>query len=172
MLIIWLVVCALLNLPSLASAIPPPASAACRISCTVANIIEWSEPSFPEINLGSLTDKKKQASGETVLTLYTNGDVVITADNSEAAELSFGSYTLLTKYKLKYGGSGLTQTGGRPTEWCSFDTFIVEGTDIAHVPTSGAVEVILSVRAAIEKISPENTGQYKATQTLTVCWKS
>ena len=171
-LIILLVVCVLLCMPDLASAVPPPDAATCKISCTVADIIEWSETSFPEIDLGSLTVKNKLAIGETTLTLYTNGDVTIRADNSNNSELSFGPYTLLTKYKLKYDGSGIEQTGGRPTAWCSFDTFLAEGTDIVHISTSGAVEVILSVRASIKKITPENSGQYKATQTLTACWKS
>lgn len=151
LLVILLVVCVLLRMPDLASAIPPPAAAACKISCTVANIIEWSETSFPKIDLGSPTVKNKQAIGETILTLYTNGNVTIKADNSDTSELSFGPYTLLTKYKLKYDGSGVEQTGGRPTAWHSFDTFLAEGTDIVHISTSGAVDVILSVRASIKK---------------------
>ena len=159
-------------MPGLVSAIPPPASATCKISCTVANIVEWSESSFPGIDLGSLTVKNKQAIGETTLTLYTNGDVTITADNSNTTELSFGPHTLLTKYKLRYDGSGVKQTGGRPTTWCSFDTFLKESTDIVHIPTDGAVEIILSVKASIENIYRENSGQYNAIQTLTACWKS
>lgn len=172
MSIILLVVYVLLRMPGLVSAVPPPASAICKISCTVANIVEWSEISFPGIDLGSLTAKNKQAIGETALTLYTNGDVTITADNSNTAELSFGPHTLLTKYKLKYDGSGIEQTGGSPTAWRPFDTFLKEGTDIVHIPTDGAVEVILSVRTSIENICPENSGQYNAIQTLTACWKS
>lgn len=159
-------------MPVLVSAVPPPASATCKISCTVASTVEWSKISFPGVDLGSLTAENKQAIGETALTLYTNGDVTITADNSNAAELSFGPHTLRTKYKLKYNSLGTKQTGGRPTKWCSFDTFLNKGTDIVHIPTDGAVEVILSVRASIKKIRPENSGQYYAVQTLTACWKS
>jgi len=153
-------------------AIPPPVSATCHISCTVASIAEWSETHFPDIDLGELTAKNNQATGEAVLTLYTNGDVTITADNGNSAELSFGTNTLLTKYKLRYDGSGVKQTGGRLTAWCPFDTFLKEGTDIVHIPTDGAVEVILLVRASIENIRPENSGRYTAIQTLTACWKS
>ena len=170
--IVLLVAYLLLCMPGLVSAIPPPDAAACKISCTVANIVEWSEPSFPGIDLGSLTAKNKHAIGETILTLYTNGDVTITADNSNTAELSFGPHTLLTRYKLKYDGFAAKQTGSRPTAWCSFDTFLNKGTNIVHIPADGAVEVTLSVRASIKKIRPENSGRYNATQTLTVCWKS
>jgi hypothetical protein len=154
------------------SAVPPPTTATCKITCTVSEIVEWSQVSFPDIDLGELTAKNKQAAGEAVLTLYTNGDVTIIADNSNSAELSFGPHALLTEYKLRYDGSGINQTGGRPTEWCSFDTFLKGGTDITHIPTDGAVEVILSVKASIKEIRPENSGRYNAIQTLTVCWKS
>lgn len=155
-----------------ALAVPPPATATCKITCTVAEIVEWSELSFPEIDLGVLTARNKQATSDAALTLYTNGDVTIIADNSNSAELSFGPHTLLTEYKLKFDGSGIEQTGGKPTEWCSFNTFLKEGASIVHIPTDGAVEIILSVKASIEKICPENSGQYNAIQTLTVCWKS
>jgi hypothetical protein len=150
----------------------PPAVAACKITCTVSEIVEWSQASFPDIDLGTLTVHNKQAAGEAELTLYTNGDITIIADNSNNAELSFGPHALLTEYKLRYDGSGINQTGGRPTEWCSFGTFLKEGADIIHIPADGAVEVILSVKASIEEITPENSGQYNAIQTLTACWKS
>lgn len=170
--IVLLAVCILSSAQVSVLAIPPPASATCHISCTVANTVEWSETSFPEIDLDSLTVKNKQTIGETTLVLYTNGDVTITADNSNTAELSFGSHKLLTKYKLKYDGFGIKQTGSKPTAWHPFNTFLNKGADIIHIPTDGAVEVILSVRASIEKIRPENSGTYNAIQTLTACWKS
>ena len=169
---ILLLLCVLFNTIVPVSAVPPPTAATCRITCTVSEIVEWSQVSFPDIDLGELNAKNKQAAGEAELTLYTNGDVTIIADNSNIAELSFGPHALLTEYKLRYDGSGINQTGGRPTEWCSFDTFLKGGTDITHIPTDGAVEVILSVKASIKEIRPENSGRYNAIQTLTVCWKS
>lgn len=149
---------------------PPPVSASCRISCTVANVVEWSQTNFPDIELGELTEKNNQAADKTTLTLYTNGSVTITADNSNNAELSLGPHTLLTRYKLKFDGAGVIQTGGKPTAWRPFDTFLKEPADIVHIPADGALEVILSVEASITEIRPENSGQYSATQTLTVCW--
>lgn len=158
--------------PGSVLAVPPPAVATCKISCTVANIVEWSETQFPDVDMGELTANNKQATGETVLTLYTNGDVTISADNSNTAELSFGTHALMTKYKLRYDGSGAKQTGGKPTAWHPFDTFLNKGADIIHIPTDGAVEVILSIKASVKKIHPQNSGQYTAIQTLTACWKS
>jgi hypothetical protein len=152
-------------------AFPPSDSATCKISCTVTSIAEWSETHFSDINLGELTAGNKQAIGEAALILYTNGDVTITADNSNVAELSFGPHFLMTKYKLRYNGLGIKQAGGNTAVWYPFDTFLKEGTDIVHTPTDGAVEVILSVRASVKEINPQNSGQYNAVQTLTACWK-
>ena len=151
---------------------PQPASASCKITCTVASIVEWSETHFSDINLDELTADNKQAICETALMLYTNGDVTITADNSNTAELSFGSHVLMTKYKLRYNGLVIKQTGGNSTVWYPFDTFLKEGTDIVHTSTDGAIEVILSVKASVKEINPQNSGQYTAIQTLTACWKS
>lgn len=170
--VILLIVYVLSNVQGLVAAVPLPATATCEISCTVANIVEWSEISFPAIDMGSLTAKNKQATGEAILTLYTNGDVTITANNNNSAELSFGPHALLTGYKLEYDGSGIKQTGGRQTAWCPSYTFLKEGADIVHIPTDGSVEIILSVGASIKKIRPENSGRYNAIQILTACWKS
>ena len=167
-----LMVCVLSGAPGLVLAVPPPTSAACKISCTVASIAEWSETQFPDIDLGELTANNRQATGETVLTLYTNGDVTITADNSNTAELSFGTHVLMTKYKLRYNILGIKQTDGKSIAWYPFDTFLKESTDIVHTTTDGAVEVILSVEVSVKEIHPQNSGQYTAVQTLTACWKS
>lgn len=171
--ILLLISCFLCSLAGPALAVPPPpVSATCRITCTVSEIVEWSETTFPDIDLGELNTQKKQAAGESSLTLYTNGDVTITADNSSSAEMSSGPYTLQTEYQLRCDGSGVEQTGGRPSEWCTFDTFLKEAAEIIHIPTDGEVEIILSVKASVKDIRPEDTGSYNAIQTLTACWKS
>jgi len=167
-----LIACVLIGLSCLALAVPPSDSATCKISCTVASIAEWSETQFSDIDLGELTADNKQAVGEAALTLYTNGDVTITADNSSAAELSFDSHVLMTKYKLRYNRLRIKQTADDSAVWYLFDAFLKGGADIIHTPSDGAVEVILSVRASIEEATPQNSGQYIAVQTLTACWKS
>ena len=170
--IVVLTACILSAAPGLVLAVPPPADAACRISCNVAKIVEWSEPYFPDIALGELTTQNKQATNKVMLTLYTNGDVTITANNKNTAELSFNTNTLLTEYKLEYDGSGLSQSGGRKTDWCQSGSFLKKGSHITHIPGDGGVVVTLSVRASVEKIHSENSGRYTAFQILTACWKS
>jgi hypothetical protein len=151
---------------------PPPVSATCRITCRVAETVEWSQTSFNDIDLGELNNRNKQTEGQSAIMLYTNGDVMITADNSSAAQLSNGPYKLQTQYQLKYDGSGIAQTGGTPTEWCTYDTFLKQASEILHAEKDGAVMVILSVKAETDEIKPGSGGEYYATQTLTVCWKS
>ena len=170
-----------------------PVRATCDISCTVVDIVEWSNDSFSAINLGNLTADKTQVEGSASLVLYTNKDVQIVADNSDAAQLSNDSvHTLVTQYKLQYDGAGTDQTGGRTTGWTDYDHFLINGSQVTHAPGDGAVEVILSVRAfkntasaavSMAKVgrsaghTPASAtceifcGDYSARQTLTVCWK-
>ncbi len=164
---------ALLLAPNLALAKPPSVSATCRITCTVANIMEWSDTSFPAINLAVLTPTNNPSSGSATLTLYTNGTVSITADSSDAAQLSKDAiHKLITEYKLEYDGSGVNETGGRTTAWSGYSSFLTKDSQVTHISGDGAVEVTLSVRASLEGIRHEDSGEYNATQTITVCWKS
>jgi hypothetical protein len=181
--------------PTLAK--PPSVSTRCNISCTVAEIVEWSDDSFPAINLADLTAQSRQVSGSSSLYLYTNGDVEIIADNSAAAQLSKdNSHRLVTEYKLEYDASGLNKTGGGMVDWSGYDSFLSGGSRVIHVPGDGAVEVTLSVRVSNnsggsgDSLTPnlmsanshssnavciisctfENIGKRTATQTLTACW--
>jgi hypothetical protein len=151
---------------------PAPVSAQCRITCRVAEVVEWSNSTFGDIDLGELNSRHLQSQGQSALVLYTNGDVILTADNSQNAQMRNGSYALNTKYQLKFDGSGVEQTGGRPTEWCTYDTFLKEASEILHSQSDGAVEIILSVKAEVENIRPGSGGEYCAVQTITACWKS
>ncbi|OQA03736.1 MAG: hypothetical protein BWY69_00270 [Planctomycetes bacterium ADurb.Bin401] len=155
----------------LAKNAPTPAIAQCRITCTVSSVVEWSDTYFEDIDL-ELNNKTKTSEGQASLTLYTNGDVVLTADNSKSSELSSGSISLQTEYQLHFDGSGIDQTGAKPTDWCAFDTFLKEPVEIIHNPADGAVLVTLSVKASVDEINKNNTGEYYAIQTLTACWKS
>ncbi|MHC4912543.1 MAG: hypothetical protein ACYTE5_06005 [Planctomycetota bacterium] len=151
----------------LASALPPPASATCDISCTVAEIVEWSQPSFPAVELAELTAQSSEASDSASLILYTNGDVKITADNSDEAELSKGgNHKLITEYRLEF------DTAGAATGWSSYDGFLKKGLTVEHISGDGAIEVTLSVRASSDINKTVDSGRYNATQTLTVCWSS
>jgi hypothetical protein len=162
-----LAIFALSSATNLVPAQPLPVSATCNISCTVAEVVEWSEASFPAIELGELTTQKSQATGSTSLILYTNGDVKVTADNSDAAQLSKdSSHKLVTEYMLEF------DTAGAATEWNSYAHFLGDGLTAKHISGDGAVEVTLSVRASNDSKETGDSGRYNATQTLTVCWGS
>jgi len=185
--------------PDFVLAEPPSTSATCNITCTVADMVEWSDTSFPPIDLADLTTQSRQVSGSSSLYLYTNGDVKITADNSDAAQLSKDdNYRLVTEYKLEYDAFGLNKTGGGMVDWSGYDSFLSKGSTVTHVSGDGAVEVTLSVRvsndsgsfgnsltpdlvsvnpysssaACIISCTLENIGECTAPQTLTACWKS
>ena len=181
--------------PALAK--PSSVSARCNISCTVAEIVEWSDSSFPAINLADLSAQNSRVSGSSILCLYTNTDVEITADNSDAAQLSKDdNHRLVTEYKLEYDAFGLNKTGGSMVDWSGYDSFLSEGSRVTHISGDGAVEVTLLVRvsndisgfgnsltpnlvsanpysssaACIISCTLENVGKCTATQTLTACW--
>ena len=159
--------------PDFVLAGPPSVSATCNISCTVAEIVEWSNSNFPPIDIADLTTQSSQVSGSSRLYLYTNGDVEITANNSDIAQLSKdATHKLVTEYGLEYDASGISETGGSTVAWSEHDSFLSEGSIVTHVSGDGAVEVILSVRASCGSKAPLTSGHYSATQTLTVCWKS
>lgn len=199
MFIAVLVVSALSSPPNPTLAKPPSVSARCDISCTVAEIVEWSDNSFPAINLADLTAQSSWVSGSSSLYLYANRDVEITADNSDTAQLSKDdNHRLVTEYKLEYDACGLNKTGGSMVDWSGYDSFLSEGSRVTHVSGDGAVEVTLSVRvsndrggfgnsltpnlmsanpyssnaACIISCTLENVGKCTATQTLTACWQS
>jgi len=159
--------------PDLVLAEPPSVSAKCNISCTVADVVEWSDSSFPAINLTDLTIQNSQVSGSASLLLYTNGDVKITADNSDAAQLSKDAiHKLATEYKLEYDAYGIGEAGGSTVAWSEYDSFLSRGSTVRHISGDGAVEVTLSVRVSNARRIPSGSGRYSAAQTLTVCWKS
>ena len=171
LLVIALMILALLPTEAVVYAKPPPSSAACHITCTVADIAEWSHESFPPIQL-DLTPKNNQTSGSSSLVLYANGNVEITADNSDAAQLSKDSFSkLTTEYKLESDNLTGNQSPTDLADWSNFDSFLGNGTTITHIPGSGDVEIILSVKAVNDSGSPASPGLYQACQTLTVCWK-
>jgi hypothetical protein len=171
LLIITLGIGVLLSTATVVSAKPLPSSAICNITCTVADIAEWSQESFPPIQL-DLKAENEQTSGSSSLALYANGDVEITADNSDAAQLSKNSFSkLTTEYKLESDNLAGNPSGTDVSEWSSFDSFLEDGTTITHIPNNGAIEIILSVKAVSDDSSPASPGFYQASQTLTVCWK-
>jgi len=159
-LLVWSAVCAA----------PPDDDATCSISVTVADIMEW-DSNFPAIGLADITSQGAVVSGNSTLTLFTNGDVDITADNTSAAQLTGpGSDTLVTEYGLAYDGDGVSDTGGATVSWTNYDTFLSSASRVTHISGDGAVDVTLSVRASNAGGTLANAGAYSAVQTLTASW--
>jgi hypothetical protein len=154
------------------AAAPPDDDATCDISVTVAEIMEW-ESDFSAISLANITSQATTVSDTSTMTLYTNGDVDITADRSTNAELiGPDSDTLVTEYGLAYDGNGVAATGGSTVSFTTYDAFLSSASSVTHVPGDGAVEVTLSVRASNAAGTLANAGLYSATQTLTASWAS
>ena len=168
-----------LSLPqNLVLAAPPPASATCNISCTVADIAEWSDTSSPATNLPDITTQNSQVSSDTPLMLYTNGHVKINANYSVSAQLSKDdNHKLVTVYKLEY------DTADTITVWSSYGSLLSNDSAVKHISgdgagfpfhgflRNGATEVTLSLRASNDSRALGDSGEYSATLTLTVCWK-
>jgi len=158
---------------NLVSAKRPPAVATCQIRCKVANVVEWQESSFPDIELSQICRTNQWVQGSSSLVLYTNADVKITADNSDAALLSTQSDSLITEYKLD------CDSAANITTWSDHKNFIEKGMVVKYIKpekitnnyANGAATVTLSVRACTNKI-PQKPGIYTATQTITAYWTS
>jgi hypothetical protein len=152
------------------SAQPPSTTATCAISASVSGIMEW-DGSFPAINLASITTQSQQVLGTATTTLYTNGNVNITADNTIASRLtSGGGATLVTQYSLSYSGDGVTATGGATVPYATYDLFLTAPSLITHVTGSGAVVLTLGVQASNQPGNVAEATSYTATQTLTASW--
>lgn len=160
--------------PNLALAPPPPAGATCNISCTVADIAEWSDTSSPTINPPELTTKNSQVSASPSLVLYTNADVKITANNSASAlpgspygqRSKDDNHKLVTVYKLEY------DTADTITVWSTYGSLLSNDSAVKHISADAAAELTLSVTVSNNNIAIGDSGEHSATLTLTACWKS
>jgi hypothetical protein len=149
---------------------PSSTTATCAISVNVSEIMEW-DTAFPAINLASITTQSQQVTGSAITTLYTNGNVDITADNTTAAQLTAsGGATLVTEYSLSYDGNGVSATGGSAVSYATYDVFLSTPSRITHVTGDGAVVLTLGVRASNHAGDVSEATSYSATQTLTASW--
>ncbi|KPK64409.1 MAG: hypothetical protein AMK73_04655 [Planctomycetes bacterium SM23_32] len=149
---------------------PADDDASCAIGVTVADVMEW-ESNFTPITLADITSQAATVSDSESATLYTNGDVDVTADNTTAAQLTGpDSDVLVTEYRLTYDGDGVTDTGGSTVDWTAYDSFLSSASSITHASGDGAVVITLNVRASNPTGEMSNAGAYSATQTLTASW--
>jgi hypothetical protein len=173
-LFIILTVAAILSLTVIvALAVPLPDDATAAVTVTVATIGEWVG-NFSTIALADITAQNSAPTGSQTATLYTNGDLDITADNTTAAQLvktGDPTQTLTTSYMLTDDGDGIAATGGTDeTEYTEYDTFLSGGYAITHVPGDGVVEITLNAKAENPSGEVADAGDYTATQTLTATW--
>jgi hypothetical protein len=153
-------------------AAPAPDTATCSVSAVVDTIMEW-DGNFAAIDLGTMTAQSDTLTGNATCTLYTNGDVSITADNTATAELSeAGGDTLYTEYQLEYDGDGVSATGGTTVVYAVYSSFLSGGSTCTHYDEDGAVVVTLRARATNAAGTLADAGSYSATQTLTATWAS
>ena len=150
--------------------------ATASVTVTVADIMEWSG-NFSAIDLEDITTQTSAPTGSGTATLYTNGNVDITADIvGTEAQLALGTdpnQTLVTSYMLTDdggsddgGGTGGTDQGS----YTVYNLFLSPAYIITHVAGDGAVVIELHVEAKNELGDVADVGPYSATQTLTAAW--
>ncbi len=149
---------------------PADDTSTCSVSATVDDIMEWAG-NFAAIDLGTMTAQADTLTGSATQTLYTNGNVDVTADNTTTAELSeAGGDTLYTEYGLQYDGDGSTATGGSDVTYDVYSSFLSTPSTITHVDGDGAVDITLQARASNAAGTLPDAGSYSATQTITASW--
>ncbi|MFO8008726.1 MAG: hypothetical protein R6V05_13425 [Candidatus Brocadiia bacterium] len=164
------VACAWVLAAGVVRAQPADDTATCSVSATVDSIMEWAG-NFAAIDLGTMTAQSDVLTGSATQTLYTNGNVDVTADNTATAELSeAGGDTLYTEYGLQYDGDGVAATGGSDVAYVVYSSFLSTASTITHVDGDGAVDITLQARASNAAGTQADAGSYSATQTLTASW--
>ena len=141
----------------------------CTVQLSGADFMYW-ESNFAPIALANLTTQSQSENGSSNVTLFTSGDVEISADNSTTAQLSASTDSLVTEYKLTFDGDGSSATGGSMVDWTAYDSFITTPAAVTHVPDDNDVVVTLYVRASNYSGDVADAGTYTATQTLTAHW--
>ncbi len=144
-------------------------TSACSSLLISQDYMYW-EDDFESITLPNITARDAESEGEAEATLFTSGDAEISADNTTTAQLSSGTDTLLTQYKLRFDGDGTTKTGGSTVPFTTYDSFLSTPASITYVPDDNDVTVKLIVLAKNYNEQVANAGTYTATQTLTVHW--
>jgi hypothetical protein len=176
--------------------------ASCDIQIHVDSIIEWEAANvFDAINLDTQDDtiaaQADVRAGSSHLTLWTNCNVTLTADNTTASQLTHQSGiedhedTLVTKYKISTldqdaatVADGTTLSGAtvpavgasHSDDWITYDKFLKAPDnaplEITHVNKDGNVEIKLEVQASNRNDTVSDRGLYTATQQITATWKS
>ena len=144
-----------------------------QIICAVNEYV-WGTFNPATISLTNISKQSDVREGSSTITLTISGadpEAVITADNTTAAQLSNGTDTLVTEYKLTFDGDGTSGSGGTSmTEYVAYDTFLSDGLHIQQAGGDTNVQVTLHVQASNRPNEVSDAGDYTATQTITVTW--
>ncbi len=159
---------------NVALATPSADDATASVTVTVNDIMEWAG-NFSTIELSAITAQTSDPTSSQTATLYTNGNVDITADTTGTeAQLALGTdpnQILTTSYKLVDDGDGSATTGGTDeTEFTGYATFISSGYTVTHVAGDGADVITLHAKAINPSGEVADAGDYTAIQTLTATW--
>ncbi|MEN6386802.1 MAG: hypothetical protein ABFD79_16605 [Phycisphaerales bacterium] len=143
-----------------------------QVICAV-NEFAW-RTDFAPIVLTNISQKSDVQEGSSTITLDVSGfddEAIITANNEAGSVLTNGTDTLITEYKLTFDGDGTSKSGGNSMEnYVSAGSFLDPGMNIKYVPGDQEVEVKLHVRASNRADGVSDSGNYTATQTLTITW--
>lgn len=135
-----------------------------------ASFMYWSG-NFSPIALANIASRTDAPNGSSQITLSTNGDAEISADNTNTARLTeSGGDHLYTEYKLEFDGDGVSTTGGSTVDFTSYDSFLSSPAAVTYIPDDNDVQVTLYVRASNYTGQLADAGNYSAAQTLTVSW--
>lgn len=134
-----------------------------------ADYIYW-ENDFDNINL-SISSRDSEPNDSAMATLGLTGDVDITADNNDTAQLSSATDVLITEYRLIFDGDGSSISGGASeTTWTAYNSFLSPAVTVTHISDDDEVVVTLHVQASNPAGEVADAGSYTATQTLTLSW--
>lgn len=127
------------------------------------------EGNFSGISLGNISTRDAVSTGSCAVTLYTSGDVEISAGT--CTQLTGpGADTLVTEYKLEFDGDGSGSTGGATVDYTPHDSFLSSPAAVTHVGGDDDVLVTLWARGQNPAGQLANAGAYAATVTLTATW--
>lgn len=136
------------------------------------DVMYW-DSDFDPIALANITSQAQTQQGSATITLFTNGNTELSADNTATAQFledGAGTDTLVTEYRLSFDGDGSSATGRADTSYETYDSFLSTPVAVTYVTDDNDVDVTLWVRASNTSDNVANSGLYNATQTLTVSW--
>ncbi|MCX5633236.1 MAG: hypothetical protein NTW93_06155 [Phycisphaerae bacterium] len=158
------------------------------VICDAEKAYKW-QSNFPNIDLDAqsedapIVEHADAPEGSATITLdivdINVTEAVITADHTtNEPQLHCATDTLVTEYMLSFDGDGSSKSG--PTveavaasgsnTYKTYDTFLSIPLVITYANNDNDIQVTLHVKASNNEDKVADSGNYEATQTLTVAW--